>query len=177
MRDFTATQHAPLYKRSNTMANPTTPFRKDEPKATTGGQFASDVKNKAQETATAVADKANEMTSSVTEKAREMASSVGQKASEAASTVGTKAEEATHAVGSGMKSLAGTLRENLPHEGMMASASSAVANTLERGGRYLEEEGLSGIGDDLTNMIRRNPIPALLIGIGIGFLIARATRS
>ena len=29
----------------------------------------------------------------------------------------------------------------------------------------------------MTNMIRRNPIPAVLIGIGIGFLLARATRS
>jgi len=33
------------------------------------------------------------------------------------------------------------------------------------------------MGDDITNMIRRNPIPALLVGIGIGFLLARATRS
>jgi hypothetical protein len=52
-----------------------------------------------------------------------------------------------------------------------------MADTLERGGRYLEEEGLRGIGQDLTNVIRRNPIPALLLGIGIGFLIARSLRS
>jgi uncharacterized membrane-anchored protein YhcB (DUF1043 family) len=31
--------------------------------------------------------------------------------------------------------------------------------------------------DDLTNLIRRNPIPALFVGIGIGFLLARVTRS
>jgi hypothetical protein len=33
------------------------------------------------------------------------------------------------------------------------------------------------MADDLSGVIRRNPIPALLIGIGIGFLLARSTRS
>jgi hypothetical protein len=30
------------------------------------------------------------------------------------------------------------------------------------------------MAEDVTNLIRRNPIPALLIGIGAGFLLARA---
>jgi hypothetical protein len=76
-----------------------------------------------------------------------------------------------------MKSLASSIREHTPRSGVMGTASSAVANTLESGGRYLEEEGLRGIGEDLTNLIRRNPIPALLVGIGVGYLLARATRS
>jgi len=109
--------------------------------------------------------------------ARDMASTAGKKAGEAASYVGQRAEDATSAVGGSMKSLAGTIRENAPREGMLGSASSAVASTLESGGRYLQEHGLSGVGDDLTNMIRRNPVPSLLIAVGLGFLIARATRS
>jgi hypothetical protein len=52
-----------------------------------------------------------------------------------------------------------------------------VAGALESSGRYLEEQGLSGIGEDLTNLIRRNPLPAILLGIGLGFLLARATTS
>jgi hypothetical protein len=149
----------------------------NETKPTAASQFATDVKNKAQETGTAVADKAKETASYVTDKAKEAASTVGQKASDVASTIGHKAEDATSAVGGSMKSLAGSIREKLPHEGVMGSATTAVADTLESGGRYLQEEGLSGMADDLTNLIRRNPIPALFIGIGIGFLIARATRS
>jgi uncharacterized membrane-anchored protein YhcB (DUF1043 family) len=31
------------------------------------------------------------------------------------------------------------------------------------------------MAEDFTGMIRRNPIPALLIGVAFGFLIARAT--
>jgi ElaB/YqjD/DUF883 family membrane-anchored ribosome-binding protein len=108
------------------------------------------------------------------ETARDMASQAGKKASEAASYVGQKAEDATSSVGSSMKSLAGSIREHTPN--MLGGAGSAVASTLESGGRYLEEQGLSGIGEDLTDLIRRNPIPSLLIGIGVGFLIARATR-
>jgi len=109
--------------------------------------------------------------------ARDVASSAAKKAGDAASYVGQKAEDATSAVGGGMKSLAGSIREHTPREGVFGSASSAVASTLESGGKYLQEHGLSGVGEDLTGMIRRNPVPAVLIGIGIGFLIARATRS
>ena len=30
---------------------------------------------------------------------------------------------------------------------------------------------------DLTDLVKNNPIPALLIGIGLGFLLGRAMRS
>jgi hypothetical protein len=76
-----------------------------------------------------------------------------------------------------MESLGSTIREHTPREGMMHAAAEKVAETLESGGRYLEEHKLREIGDDLTNLIRRNPIPALLLGIGVGFLLARAIRS
>jgi hypothetical protein len=52
-----------------------------------------------------------------------------------------------------------------------------VASALDSTGHYLEEQGLSGMAEDLTNLIRRNPIPALLIGVGLGYLLARMTRS
>jgi len=59
----------------------------------------------------------------------------------------------------------------------MGQATETVANTIERGGQYLQQEGLSGMADDLTTMIKRNPIPALLLGVGIGFILARLTSS
>jgi hypothetical protein len=120
---------------------------------------------------------ARETASNAMDTAKDVAAAAGKKASEAASYVGQKAEDATTAVGSSMKSLAGTIRDSGPHEGMLGNASSAVASTLESGGRYLEQHGLKGIGEDLTNVIRRNPIPTLLIAVGLGYLVARATRS
>jgi hypothetical protein len=59
---------------------------------------------------------------------------------------------------------------------MMHNAANRVADTLERSGRYLEEEGLTGMADDLTGVIKRYPIPAILVGIGVGYLIAHALR-
>ncbi|MDZ4858742.1 MAG: hypothetical protein SGI88_07140 [Candidatus Hydrogenedentes bacterium] len=67
------------------------------------------------------------------------------------------------------------MRDKSPQSGMAGTATSAVAHSLERTGDYLQSEGLSGIADDLTNVVRRNPIPALLAAIGVGFLIAQAT--
>jgi hypothetical protein len=128
----------------------------------TGGQFGMDVKNKA-------ADLKN--------KAQQMGGNVAQKAQDAGTFAKEKAGDATSSIGSGMQSLADTIREKAPQEGMIGSASCAVADTLESGGKYLKEEGIGGLVDDLTNVIRRNPIPALLVGFGLGYIIARSMRS
>jgi len=121
-------------------------------------------------------DKARDAASSMVDKAREAATSATERAGEMASDFGEKAECATAAVGSSMKSLAETMREHAPATGVLKSATTSVADTLESGGRYLEETGLSGLGKDLTSLVRRNPLPAVMLGIGLGFLIARATR-
>jgi len=124
-----------------------------------------------------VADAGKSAMAGAADKAKEFASNAAQKAGDAATFLGEKAEQCTSAVGGGMKSLAGTIRDHAPDAGMFGNAGAAVADTLESGGRFLQEEGLKGIADDFTGLIRRNPIPAVLAGIGIGFLIARATRS
>jgi len=160
------------------MANPSSsPRSKEETQGGNFGQFGTEGRGRGQETGTSFGDKAKEVASNVSDTARDAASSAAHTASEMASNVGQKAEDATSSVGSSMKSLAGTLRERGPHGGFAGQATSSVADSLERGGRYLEEQGLRGIGEDLTNLIRRNPIPALLVGIGVGYLLARATRS
>src|SRR5437879_5950150 len=51
---------------------------------------------------------------------------------------GDKAESAVGAVGCGMQSLAHNIREHAPQTGVVGSAASAVASTLERSGHYLE---------------------------------------
>jgi len=120
-------------------------------------------------------DKAKDMGASAMDKGKEMAGNAADKARDVASNLGRKAEDATHAVGSGMQSLASTMRDNLPREGVLGNAASTVVGGLESTGRYLEREGLQGIGEDLTSLIRRNPVPAILVGIGLGFLLARVT--
>ncbi len=120
-------------------------------------------------------DKAKELGSAVVDKAKEAASAVAQTIGEAGSALGEKAREATSAVGGGMKSLAGSIRENTSRAGVLGTASSSVAGSLEKGGRYLQEEGLRGMAENVARLIRRNPLPALAIGLGVGFLLARVT--
>jgi hypothetical protein len=48
---------------------------------------------------------------------------------------------------------------------------------MEAGGKYLEEQGMTGLVDDVAGLIKRNPVPSILVGVGLGILIARAIRS
>lgn len=120
---------------------------------------------------------ASQAVSTATDKARDLASQAGQAISSGAATVGHKAEDATATVGHGIQSLADTVREKGPESGVLGRATESVASTLESTGRYIEDKNLSGMANDLTNLIRNNPIPALLVGLGVGFLLGRAMRS
>jgi len=160
---------------ANTQSTGTT--RKEE----TFGQQAAGMAQHAADKGKDLLDKGKEMAKEGYEKGKEWAREGYEKGKDmvkdAAGTVGTKAEDYTASAGSGLRSAAGAIRENAPHSGMLGSAASGVASGLESAGRYLEENKLSGIANDLTDMIRRNPVPALLVGIGVGFLLARATSS
>ncbi len=145
------------------MANPTSGV-KDQ------GQSALD---KTKEAASHVGDKAKDAASKVGDMAKDAASKVSDMASSAASSAGKSADKWTSAAGTGVKHLGETLKEKGPHDGMLGDATRAVADTIQQGGRYIEQEGLSGMADDVTELIRRNPLPAVLVGIGIGFLIGR----
>ena len=51
-----------------------------------------------------------------------------------------------------------------------------MAETLDAAGSYLQEKNLDHMMGDLSGMIRRYPIPSLLVGLGIGYLLALSTR-
>jgi len=133
--------------------------------------------DKAKEMGSQVADKAKEFGSEAMDKAKEAVSSVSEMASHAATNLGKKADELTATAGTNVKHLGEKIEEQGPHGGMLGQASHAVADTLRSSGHYIEEARLSGMAGDLTGLIRRNPIPAVLIGIGIGFLVGRAMRA
>jgi len=125
----------------------------------------------------AVSQAASAVGQAVTQKASDVGQAVAQKASEVGHTVAQKAEDATTAVGRGMENLADKVRDNAPQSGMLGNAGRSVATALDSAGHYVEDKNLSGMMDDVTGLIKRNPIPALLIGLGVGFLIGRALSS
>ncbi len=144
---------------------------------TTMKNKAQDVGNTLGQTATSVAENVKSAAGYVGDKARDAASAVTKEGQQAASYLGQKAEDATGAVGNRLKAAGEAIRHNAPHDGALGQASSAVAKTLEDTGGYLQREGLEGMACDMANMIKRNPIPSLFVGVGIGFLLARATTS
>jgi len=137
---------------------------------------AKDLAGQARETASNVVDKAKDMAGQAVDRAKEFASSGADKARDMANTAGQKATELTSRVGTGMESLGDTIREHAP-SGTMGSMANRVADNLEHGGQFLRQEGLQGLGDEMSSMIKRNPIPSVFLGIALGYLLARATRS
>lgn len=159
------------------MSNVANPSREQNDANTSGG-VASAISEKANEAGTYLADKANEAGKYVSDSAKQMASSAMDSCGSAASFVGHKADDARCAVGSSMKSAADSIRGAAPQEdGMMHSAADSFAATLESAGKYIEDQDFSAMTEDLTNVIRRNPIPAVCIAAGLGFLLARACTS
>ncbi len=123
-----------------------------------------------------MAQRAQDTASNLGEKARNLASDVSQRAGDLAERAGDRADDALSSMGQRMSSMAGTLRQSAPREGVIGSAAGAVADRLESGGRYLQEHGVSDITDDLAGVVRRNPLPAVCIAFGVGFLIGMASR-
>jgi ElaB/YqjD/DUF883 family membrane-anchored ribosome-binding protein len=119
-------------------------------------------------------NQAKEAAGQALDKTREAAGQVGEAAQQAVQAVGQKAEDVTAAAGQGIQQAAGSVRDYGPREGMLGSATQAVADTLEGTGKYLEDKNLSGMFNDMTGLIKRHPIPAVMIGLGVGFLLGRA---
>jgi hypothetical protein len=123
-----------------------------------------------------VGTRAQDAAGNVPDKAKEGAGHVAMKAKDVAPAAGDKADGAVSSVGSGMQSLAGAIRDKGPSGGILGGAASGVAGALDSGGQYLEQHGLSGVAGDVTNLIRQHPVPALLLGVGLGYVLARITR-
>jgi ElaB/YqjD/DUF883 family membrane-anchored ribosome-binding protein len=136
-------------------------------------EFGSQAADKAKDLGSHAADKAKDLGGQVMDKAKEAMSSVG----ETATNLGKKADEYTATAGTSVKQFGDRIEEQGPHGGMLGQATHAVADTFRTSGQYIEEHKLSGMAEDMAGMIRRNPLPAVCIGFGIGFLLGRAMRA
>ena len=123
------------------------------------------------------ADKAREAAANVGEAASRAITTAGEMASQVACNVGHTADELSVSAGAGIKGFGDTLSHNAPHSGMMGSATQAVAKSVHDGGQYMQDAKLSGMVEDVAQMIRRNPFPAVFIAIGLGWFVARKMRS
>ena len=54
------------------------------------------------------------------------------------------------------------------------AAAATVTDTAAGIGASVQDRGVQGLSEDLTGLIRRYPVPALLIGLGIGYVLGRS---
>ncbi len=137
---------------------------------------ANEVKGTVQELASSVAQTLQDVASTVSHKAQDWASNVANKAQETASAAVDKTNDGIAAVGHQMSALGGTVHKAAPHNGVIGSAATTVADRLQAGGQYLEGHGLPDMGKDLISMVRHYPIQSMLTGLGLGCLLGMMLR-
>ena len=98
------------------------------------------------------------------------------KAQEFGATAANKANEAATVVGEKIGSLANVIREKAPREGAVATAATAVVDGLESASSYLREKKFDHLAKDVTALVRSYPVRALLIAVGLGYLLGRRPR-
>jgi len=125
--------------------------------------------------------KVEHMASAVMEKVSEFGESVSDTAntvmgrvSEFGGTVSDRANAAVTSVGGSMKGLAGTLREKSPD--VVAPYAERAAVGLEQAGAYLKKESIGEILDDFVSLVQRHPVPLLMFGIGLGYMLSRRRK-
>lgn len=123
------------------------------------------------------ADKAKEAAASVGEMAGHAASAVGAIAGQAARDVSRKADDLTASAGASVQGFGDRLGKQAPQSGLIGNVSQAVAHSVRDGGEYIKEAKVSGMTEDLAQLVRRNPIPAVLIAIGLGWFVGRKLGS
>jgi len=121
-------------------------------------------------------DKAKCAAADAVGKAKETVAAVGEMATQAASAVGQKANDLTSAAGHELRDFGESIGKKAPHEGLAGAASQAVAEGIKGGGRYIEEAKLSGMAEDVEQLVRTHPIPALLVCFGIGYCVGRVMK-
>jgi ABC-type transporter Mla subunit MlaD len=122
------------------------------------------------------ADAAEGTIDTMRDKAEDVVGDVKDKAAQVGSQVAEKADTATTTVGEKITGVAQTIRQKAPASGPIADAADTAADTLQRAGSYLQEQDLADMRADLEGLIRRHPIESLLIGFGLGYLLARGRR-
>jgi len=139
--------------------------------------------DKAHDTVDRVTDKAHSTVDNVADKTQQVASEAKDKAQQVAGKaqdLGAQAvdrvDAATTTVGEKISDTAQTIRDKAPASGPIANVAETAADTLEHAGSYLQQQDLADMRADLEGLIRRHPVESLLVGFGIGFLLARSMR-
>ena len=123
--------------------------------------------------ATNVRQSIEETAAYVAKQAGEAKDALGSTAEGLAEAAAGQVKTAAVGVGGQIQSLASGIRESAPQSGAIASAATGAADRMESAGRYLQQNDLSIMTQDLANLVRRYPLRCLLLGVGVGYFLMR----
>jgi len=101
---------------------------------------------------------------------------ISARAREFGATAAKKANEAAPVIGEKVKSLASVIRGKASREGKMGTTATKVAGGLESASTYLQEKKFDHLGEDFRGLVRRYPLQSLLVGLGLGLLLAKRSK-
>lgn len=109
---------------------------------------------------------------SASDAASQVGGAIKDAANQAFTATTKKADDVAANLGGSIRQFGDRIQANSP-DGYLGCAAEAVADRVKRGGEYLEDAKFSGATDDLAELIRRNPIPAVLIAAGLAWFLER----
>jgi ElaB/YqjD/DUF883 family membrane-anchored ribosome-binding protein len=119
----------------------------------------------------------SEGSAKVGDKIADAASQVKERASEFGRSAAQKVDESRSSTADTLKSTADSLRSGAQSSGQaITDVANRTAEKIESTATYIREHDFRGMLGDLEQVVRRNPTPALLSAIGLGFLIGAAFR-
>jgi len=88
-------------------------------------------------------------------------------------TAGKKVDEFAQAAGKRLQEWGDKITEQGSQGGLLGSASQVVGHTVRSGGECLTEHKVTDIMDDLATVVKRNPLPSVLLALTIGWWVGR----
>jgi hypothetical protein len=86
----------------------------------------------------------------------------------------TRADTAMSQSGANMQTLSSNVRERRP-DGPAGEVADRAAGVLDSSGRYLQRSNPTDVRNDLEQLMRKHPLETILVGLGAGYLLNRAT--
>jgi ElaB/YqjD/DUF883 family membrane-anchored ribosome-binding protein len=109
--------------------------------------------------------------STLGEDARRATSEASAATAELARKASRKADQARATAAEGLDTAAGAMHTGAAR---VASAARSAADALTSSAQYVREHDARDMMDDLMEVVKNNPGPALLGAVAIGFVIGRA---
>jgi hypothetical protein len=91
--------------------------------------------------------------------------------------IDTAADQANTAVTEKLETVAHAMADSAGQVGERARHDADHAQRLAGEAYDATAQAVRDVGQELTSLVRRYPIPALLVGFGMGFVMSRALRA